>query len=256
MFNLFNFSAQSPSIRRMKQGGFTLLELLFTVVLMVGVIVVVQRYIAGVVVDQASISSRQDQSSQVQIVLSNLKQDVAQAGSYPFATKNGVLLFPIAQTGRLGVKTSPCTLNNCVGDQLDVVSVVPVASARDCHGNSIQYTIENGLLNSGWVFVRNQYAFRKDGSLLRLDCLGNGGLAGWRGILSGITSAQFSQTNIGGVVRLISLCLITLDNSGMNDGSATLTDCAGANLPAAGAGYQFYKTRIEMPVNNYSFTAS
>ena len=68
----------SRSIRKkIKQGGFTLLELLISVLLMLGIVIVVQRYVAGVVVDQTVVQLRQDQSSQIQISLSNLKRDVA-----------------------------------------------------------------------------------------------------------------------------------------------------------------------------------
>lgn len=248
----------SRSIRKkIKQGGFTLLELLISVLLMLGIVIVVQRYVAGVVVDQTVVQLRQDQSSQIQISLSNLKRDVAKAGSYPFATTTGAALFTPGQMNllRAGISISPCAANNCVGAKLNVASVVPAAQAADCHGNAAQYTAANGLLNNGWVFVYNQYAFRGNGALLNLTCLGNGGVPafGWRGILSGIVSAQFSQSNINAVTRLISLCIVTSDASGLNDGSATLTDCAGNNLPT---GAVFYKTRIDMPVNNYSFTAS
>ncbi|WP_192878969.1 prepilin-type N-terminal cleavage/methylation domain-containing protein [Ephemeroptericola cinctiostellae] len=250
------FTSQSTR-KKFKQSGFTLLELLISVLLMLGIVIAVQRYVAGVVVDQTVVQLRQDQSSQVQISLSNLKRDVAQAGSYPFATTAGVALFAPAQMNvlKVGVSIAPCTAANCVGSQLNVASVVPVAQARDCHGNAIQYTAANGLLNNGWVFVYNQYAFQRNGTLLDLTCLGNGAAPafGWRDILSGVVGAQFNQTNINGVARLIGLCIVTSDASGLNDGSATLTDCAGNGLPA---GAVFYKTRIDMPVNNYSFTAN
>lgn len=71
----------SINTKKIKQGGFTLLELLISVLLMLGIVIVVQRYVAGVVVDQTVVQLRQDQSSQVQISLSNLKRDVAKAGS-------------------------------------------------------------------------------------------------------------------------------------------------------------------------------
>ena len=244
------------SQKKTKQGGFTLLELLISVVLMLGIVIVVQRYVAGVVVDQAAVHLRQDQSSQIQASLTSLKRDVAQAGSYPVATTAGAALFAPVRMSLLnaGVAVVPCAPANCVGDQLNVASVMPVGAA-DCHGNAVQYTVGNGLLNSGWVFVYNQYAFVNEGGLLHLTCLGNGAAPsfGWRGILSDVVGFQFSQTGINGSVRLIGLCLVTSDASGLNDGSATLTDCAGNNLPV---GSVFYKTRIDMPVNHYAFTAT
>ena len=242
------------SQKKTKQGGFTLLELLISVVLMLGIVIVVQRYVAGVVVDQAAVHLRQDQSSQIQASLTSLKRDVAQAGSYPVATTAGAALFAPVRMSLLnaGVAVVPCAPANCVGDQLNVASVMPVGAA-DCHGNAIQYTAANGLLNNGWVFVYNQYAFVNAGGQLHLTCRGNGGNVGWKKILSNIVGFQFSQTGLNGSVRLIGLCLVTSDASGLNDGSATLTDCAGNNLPA---GSVFYKTRIDMPVNHYAFTAT
>ena len=242
--------------KKIKQSGFTLLELLISMLLMLGVVIAVQRYVAGVVRDQTVVHLRQDQSSQIQISLTNLKRDVTQAGSYPFATAaNGGALFNPVQMNLLntGVSSSACAAPNCVGQQLNVASVMPVAQAADCHGNAVQYTAANSLLNAGWVFVYNQYAFQRIGNVIHLACLGNGGNVGWTRILSGITNFQFTQANINGVARLISLCIVTTDGSGLRGGSTTLFDCAGQPLPV---GAVFYKTRIDMPVNNYSFTAS
>ena len=146
-----------------KQQGFTLLELLVALVLVLVLVVSVQRYIAGVSVDHEYLSQRHDDVTQVRIALSNIQRDVAQAGYFPYASdidSNAPNAMPV------GIFYSK--------NQLRVTSYQPRDTAKDCNGAQKQYVqgaANQGLYTHGWTYVENVYSIVK-GSL---TCDGNGG---------------------------------------------------------------------------------
>ena len=88
-----------------RQSGFTLIELLITLALTLLIVVAVQRYVAGVTTDQSHLSAQQDQTSQMNISLSNIQNDVARAGFVPLASaKEFTLIDEPVQIGFLPIK--------------------------------------------------------------------------------------------------------------------------------------------------------
>ena len=161
------------------QTGFTLLELLFAMAIVLVVVVAAQRYIAGVLTDREHLSAQQDQTNQIDIVLSNIQNDVARAGFIPIAS---VPSFTEVDVNNTGVTVRSCTGNNCDGDELWVAYWTQGDSVYDCLGNQV------AVQTSGWTRVENIYQFRRDSlsAPLVLGCDGNGGGQGWRGLANNI----------------------------------------------------------------------
>ena len=163
------------------QTGFTLLEFLFAMAIVLVVVVAAQRYVAGVLTDREHLSAQQDQTNQIDIVLSNIQNDVARAGFIPIAS---VPSFTDVDVNNTGVSVRSCTGNNCDGDELWVAYWTQGDSVYDCLGNQV------AVQTSGWTRVENVYQFRRDSlsAPLVLGCDGNGGPNGgtWRGLTNNI----------------------------------------------------------------------
>ena len=190
------------------QHGFTFLELLIAMGIVLMVIVAVQQFVSQVSVDGHALSIQQDENSQTEIVLSNLQNDLARAGFTPFASESGIT--QIAQA----VKLSNCDGADCKGEELTIEYWNKSSEARDCLGQDYndKNDKETVVQQSGWTLVRNIYQFRKDGDQLILYCKGNGGQY-FQPLLNNIydfkwtlSSAQTNQK------QSIQLCLNTQSN--------------------------------------------
>lgn len=225
------------------QKGFTLLELLISLVLVLVLLISVQRYIAGVTVDFEGIAERRDQATQTRIALTNMQRDVAQAGYFPLASNN-------SGNSPAGVTFS--------GGLLTVTSFQPSATAVDCNGASTQYngaaTIV-GSNNQSWVAVQNVYEIVGDS----LTCNGNGGNNGRRAIFDRVVQMQVSnaqgQIASANSNSFVSVCIISREPSSSLGNTATTTLCDDATSTPNVVGESYFKVRVDMPVRATSFLA-
>lgn len=230
------------------QRGFTLIELLVAMVVVLVVIVAVQRYVAGVLVDRDFLSAQQDQLNQVQVVLSNLQSDVGQAGFVPVASAQ----VPLGTENAVGLKVRACSAVNCVGDELWVAYWTQEDPAYDCLNNKVlQARVQ------GWVRVESVYQFRRASSSgLVLGCDGNGGAKGgdWAGFTRGDVGDVFdfgwqlqAASTDGGQLGLLSLCMNTrLPSSDWVMGGRAAQSCTTSPLPSGGsAAYQFHTVQLD-----------
>ena len=162
----------TPPLRT--QTGFTLLELLFAMAIVLVVVVAAQRYVAGVLTDREHLSAQQDQTNQINVVLSNMQNDVARAGFIPVAS---VSQWTEGQLSNVGVDVR-CLNNNCTNKELRTAYWTRENPAYDCVHNKVETT-----RTAGWVEVENVYRFQKTDGVWVLGCDGNGGDKGgyWEG---------------------------------------------------------------------------
>ena len=154
------------------QTGFTLLELLFAMAIVLVVVVATQRYVAGVLTDREHLSAQQDQINQINVVLSNMQNDVARAGFIPVAS---VSQWTEGQLSNVGVDVR-CLNNNCTNKELRTAYRTRENPAYDCVHNKVETT-----RTAGWVEVENVYRFQKTDGVWVLGCDGNGGGGDWEG---------------------------------------------------------------------------
>ena len=160
----------TPPLRT--QTGFTLLELLFAMAIVLVVVVAAQRYVAGVLTDREHLSAQQDQTNQINVVLSNMQNDVARAGFIPVAS---VSQWTEGQLSNVGVDVR-CLNNNCTNKELRTAYWTRENPAYDCVHNKVETT-----RTAGWVEVENVYRFQKTDGVWVLGCDGNGGDGNWEG---------------------------------------------------------------------------
>ena len=163
-----------PTYPLRTQTGFTLLELLFAMAIVLMVVVAAQRYAAGVLTDREYLSTQQDQINQINVVLSNMQNDVARAGFIPVAS---VSQWTEGQLSNVGVDVR-CLNNNCTNKELRTAYWTRENPAYDCVHNKVETT-----RTAGWVEVENVYRFQKTDGVWVLGCDGNGGDKGgyWEG---------------------------------------------------------------------------
>ena len=163
-----------PTYPLRTQTGFTLLELLFAMAIVLVVVVATQRYVAGVLTDREHLSAQQDQTNQINVVLSNMQNDVARAGFIPVAS---VSQWTEGQLSNVGVDVR-CLNNNCTNKELRTAYWTRENPAYDCVHNKVETT-----RTAGWVEVENVYRFQKTDGVWVLGCDGNGGDKGgyWEG---------------------------------------------------------------------------
>ena len=163
-----------PTYPLRTQTGFTLLELLFAMAIVLMVVVAAQRYAAGVLTDREYLSTQQDQINQINVVLSNMQNDVARAGFIPVAS---VSQWTEGQLSNVGVDVR-CLNNNCTNKELRTAYWTRENPAYDCVHNKVETTRK-----AGWVEVENVYRFQKTDGVWVLGCDGNGGDKGgyWEG---------------------------------------------------------------------------
>ena len=161
-----------PTYPLRTQTGFTLLELLFAIAIVLVVVVAAQRYVAGVLTDREHLSAQQDQTNQINVVLSNMQNDVARAGFIPVAS---VSQWTEGQLSNVGVDVR-CLNNNCTSKELRTAYWTRENPAYDCVHNKVETT-----RTAGWVEVENVYRFQKTDGVWVLGCDGNGGGGDWEG---------------------------------------------------------------------------
>ncbi len=161
-----------PTAPLRTQTGFTLLELLFAMAIVLVVVVATQRYVAGVLTDREHLSAQQDQTNQINVVLSNMQNDVARAGFIPVAS---VSQWTEGQLSNVGVDVR-CLNNNCTNKELRTAYWTRENPAYDCVHNKVETT-----RTAGWVEVENVYRFQKTDGVWVLGCDGNGGGGYWEG---------------------------------------------------------------------------
>ena len=161
-----------PTTPLRTQTGFTLLELLFAMAIVLVVVVAAQRYVAGVLTDREHLSAQQDQTNQINVVLSNMQNDVARAGFIPVAS---VSQWTEGQLSNVGVDVR-CLNNNCTNKELRTAYRTRENPAYDCVHNKVETT-----RTAGWVEVENVYRFQKMNGVWVLGCDGNGGGGDWEG---------------------------------------------------------------------------
>ena len=161
-----------PTTPLRTQTGFTLLELLFAMAIVLVVVVAAQRYVAGVLTDREHLSAQQDQTNQINVVLSNMQNDVARAGFIPVAS---VSQWTEGQLSNVGVDVR-CLNNNCTNKELRTAYRTRENPAYDCVHNKVETT-----RTAGWVEVENVYRFQKTDGVWVLGCDGNGGGGDWEG---------------------------------------------------------------------------
>ena len=164
-----------PTAPLRTQTGFTLLELLFAMAIVLVVVVATQRYVAGVLTDREHLSAQQDQINQINVVLSNMQNDVARAGFIPIASnqwKDGQLNTELKNVG-VAVR---CVDTKCENKELWTSYWTNEKIAYDCVHNEVETT-----RTAGWVEVENVYRFQKTDGVWVLGCDGNGGDGNWEG---------------------------------------------------------------------------
>ena len=168
-----------PTAPLRTQTGFTLLELLFAMAIVLVVVVATQRYVAGVLTDREHLSAQQDQTNQINVVLSNMQNDVARAGFIPVAS---VSQWTEGQLSNVGVDVR-CLNNNCTNKELRTAYWTRENPAYDCVHNKVETT-----RTAGWVEVENVYRFQKTDGVWVLGCDGNGGDKGgdWEGFTNDV----------------------------------------------------------------------
>ncbi len=245
------------------QAGFTLLELLISMVLVLAIIIGVQRFMAGVVFDQTIIGERQEVASETRLVLSNVSRDIARANFYPHASFSDDL--PNA------------ALPPAVGGGQNLFGVryaAPVGTA-DCNGAAVANQQLAG--HAGWVLMENRYVLTTAGGVVSLSCDGSGGNNGQvrlidnvaqnlpeRVVVAVTVNAILDNGNTEDLVanpqfipintQLVRLCLLTRVAQNVGDDSAATTDCAGAGLPVVSA-WVYYKTQMDVAVGSHGFLA-
>ena len=162
-----------PTYPLRTQTGFTLLELLFAMAIVLMVVVAAQRYAAGVLTDREYLSTQQDQINQINVVLSNMQNDVARAGFIPIASVPSFTEVDVKNTGLI---VRRCTSSNCEGNELLTSYWTNEKIAYDCVHNEVETT-----RTAGWVEVENVYRFQKTDGVWVLGCDGNGGGGDWGG---------------------------------------------------------------------------
>ena len=157
------------------QAGFTLLELLFAMAIVLVVVVAAQRYAAGVLTDREHLSAQQDQTSQINVVLSNMQNDVARAGFIPVASNQWTDGQLNTELKNVGVAVR-CVDTKCENKELWTSYWARENPAYDCVHNKV-----TTIRTAGWVRVENVYRFQKTNGVWVLGCDGNGGGGGWEG---------------------------------------------------------------------------
>ena len=157
------------------QAGFTLLELLFAMAIVLVVVVAAQRYAAGVLTDREHLSAQQDQTSQINVVLSNMQNDVARAGFIPIASNQWTDGQLNTELKNVGVAVR-CVDTKCENKELWTSYWTNEKIAYDCVHNEVETT-----RTAGWVEVENVYRFQKTDGVWVLGCDGNGGGGDWEG---------------------------------------------------------------------------
>ena len=232
-----------------RQSGFTLIELLITLALTLLIVVAVQRYVAGVTTDQSHLSAQQDQTSQMNISLSNIQNDVARAGFVPLASAKEFALIdePVQIRACSTTKVEVCQNTELVirywawGDGVTVY---------DCVGHKV--TKRTGK----WAKVENIYRVKTNGELA---CSGNGaGGSDTFSMLNGVASFawRLSEPNAQTGARILSLCVTTrLDASTSIIGSRTAKNCVNGDPWGASAGtspIQYQTTQLDMLVRPHT----
>lgn len=252
-------SALYPNKSPHKQSGFTLLELLIALVLILVVIIGVQRFMAGVVVDQQDIGVRQDLASESRIVLSNIARDAAQANFYPVSKQTTA--FTAAPTPMVTCTGSGSTLgvSSACANVLGVQYAAP-AGAKDCTGSAAP---SSPLVPAGWVLVNNRYVLTTDSGVISLSCKGNGNDDGQKDLLDNVLAFRATTSDSAAVLsnvyvpvgtRLLHLCVLTKSAQTSPDAQAANSDCSGAAL-APVVGWTFYKTELDVLVEPAPFPA-
>jgi len=246
------------------QGGFTLLELLIAMVLVLAIIVGVERFMAGVVFDQVVTGQRQEEATETHIVLSNLSRDIARSNFYPYASFGSGL--PTAAL--------PAAAGN--GQNLFGVRYAAPVGTSDCNGAATANQPLAG--HAGWVLMENRYVLTTDDGVVSLSCDGSGGDNGQVRLIDNVAqnvplgavgvaanavlddgsvvdlvaAPQFIPTN----TQLVRLCVLTRVGQNVNDASSATTDCEGVTLPASSnPDWVYYKTQMDVAVGSHGFLA-
>ena len=230
------------SQRTMRQLGFTLLELLIALTLMLVIVVAVQRYVAGVMSDQEHLSAQQDQTSQMFIVLGNIQNDVAKAGFTPLASETTAESKPSVQIRACSSKVIGACQNN-TELVIQYWAMGEGANVYDCLGDVV--TNRTGK----WAEVENIYRVKDSGELA---CSGNGGTsARTESLLNDVVSFSWQlsakDTNTG--AQILSLCFTTqLDatQSVVKTGEAKNCVTGKTWTPPAGSTDFYQTTRMDL----------
>ena len=230
------------SHRTMRQSGFTLLELLIALTLMLVVVVAVQRYVAGVMSDQKHLSAQQDQTSQMFIVLGNIQNDVAKAGFTPLASETTAEPKLSVQIRACSSKTKGACQNNTelaihywvMGEGVNV---------HDCLGDIV--TNRTGK----WAEVENIYRVKDTGELA---CSGNGGTsARTEALLNDVVSFnwQLSAKDASSGAQILSVCFtaqLDATQSVVKTGEAKNCVTGETWTPPAGSTGFYQTTRMDL----------
>ncbi len=170
-----HFSHSTAPLRLLAQRGFTMIELLVSILVVMVIVVAVQRYVAGVLTDRADLSAQQDQMTQINIVLNNVQTDVARAGFIPVASAD----VPTDVANKVGLEVR-CVGADCKNQALWLAYWTRENPAYDCLHSRVL-----SARTAGWVRVENIYQFHGAGTSsdpLVFGCDGNGGAQTWRGM--------------------------------------------------------------------------
>ena len=237
-----------------RQSGFTLIELLIAVALTLLIVVAVQRYVAGVTTDQSHLSAQQDQTSQMNISLSNIQNDVARAGFVPLASAKEFALIDEPVQIRACSTTTPGSCQNKTELVISYWAWGDGVVVHDCVG----HTVDNRT--GKWAKVENIYRVKTNGELA---CSGNGGDNNYTfSMLNGVASFawRLGEPNAQTGARILSLCVTTrLDVSTSIVGSGTAKNCVNGDPWGASAGtspIQYQTTQLDMLVRPHTMDLS
>lgn len=203
----------ADGFRQWRQSGFTLIELMVSLAILLVVIVATQRYVGGVLNDRGYLSAQQDQLNQTQIVLANLQHDLSRAGFTPLASQNTI-------PSITAVTVQSCTTSNCIGDELVVRYWTREDPAYDCTGT------RSGNRTDGWSMIENTYRERSGG---HLACSGGSSTLS---LLDDVQSHAWTLTADPSGHQWLHLCLTTqIDRRAQTLGAAAPQDCTGGALP-------------------------
>lgn len=233
-----------------RQSGFTLIELLITLALTLLIVVAVQRYVAGVTTDQSNLSAQQDQTSQMNISLSNIQNDVARAGFVPLASAKEFALIDEPVQIRACSTTTESSCENKTELVIRYWAWGDGVAVHDCVG----HIVENRT--GKWALVENIYRVKTNGELA---CSGNGASGSDTfSMLNGVASFawRLSEPNAQTGARVLSLCVTTrLDASTSIIGSRTAKNCVNGDPWGASAGtspIQYQTTQLDMLVRPHT----
>lgn len=228
-----------------RQSGFTLIEVLLALVLILVVIIGVQRFMSGVASDQEVLTQRGDVLSQSRMVLSNMGRSIELANFTPVA--QGLTDFPVSSA-------MACSASGC--QNVMAIRYRAPSGVMGCSG-----VLVDSSGSSQWVVVEDTYRLSKNGSTYQLDCQTKGSTQPKVLIKNVYQIDAKAFDDAGGLLSMaggfvpantarVHLCLIVEQAQNTPDAISAQTDCMGHALTQQ-LGYVWYRTDLDVAVKSH-----